>query len=125
EHLTQRSEQFWELLSERVSGSGPRVTLEPDVWTGRLQEAYFALDSALEAAGALLQGVTRQHAGTVPFEALELLVRRVSGIREQLASIVEGSSGTVTWLECTPPALSATPVELAPVLQDRVFAGIP
>ena len=128
EQVHQAADRFWELVLREHQGA-PRATVEPDAWRGPLQQAYFALDLALDGALGALQSVDPNDdalpAARVRPAVLELLVRRTQTLREQLTSVVDGGAGMVTWLELSPPALSSTPVDLAPVLSDRVFASIP
>lgn len=127
EQLEVRLEQFWEEVLTRMADGGPRTTLEPDAWRGAPERAFFALDSALEGTLGLLGTLesARDASKSIRPEIVELLSRRTAKLRDELASIVEGSSGTVTWLEVTPAALSSTPVDLAPVFETRVFETIP
>ena len=129
EQLERASDRFWELLLREHQAGAPRATVEPDVWRGPLRQEYFALDVALEGALGALQSVDpaseSSQASAVRPVVLELLVRRTQALRDQLTAVVDGGAGMVTWLELTPPALSSTPVDLASVLSDRVFASIP
>ena len=123
------SDRFWELVLREHQGGAPRATVEHDFWRGPLQQAYFGLDLALEGALGVLTSVdpaddTLSAARLRP-AVVELLVRRTQALRDQLTGVVDGGAGMVTWLELSPPALSSTPVDLAPVLSDRVFASIP
>jgi len=128
EQLHRAGDRFWELVLREHQGA-PRATVEPDAWRGPLQQAYFALDLALDGALGALQSIDPNDdalpAARLRPAVVELLVRRTQTLREQLASVVDGGAGMVTWLELSPPALSSTPVDLAPVLSDRVFANIP
>lgn len=144
--LQRSCERFWEQLGRQQHDGVPRVTLEHDVWRGALEDAYFALDGALDGALGLLKGLllepdllrSREQEGLPGFESesrragvrdkreiVELLTRRTTALRDQLATIVDGGPGMVTWLEVPPLALSSTPVDLAPALDERVFSSIP
>lgn len=129
QQLQQASDRFWEVVLRQHQDGGPRATVEPDAWRGPLQQAYFAIDVALEGVLGVLRSIEPSGdelaAARVRPAVLELLVRRTQTLRDQLASVVDGGAGMVTWLELSPPALSSTPVDLAPVLSDRVFASIP
>ncbi len=129
ESLERSLERLWELLLSGVTGPNMRITLERDAWTGTLREVYFDVDRVLEAVATGLQALELPSDAGTPTrsgrEVLDLLARRVVAFRDQLTSIVDGAPGTVTWLEATPPALSSTPVNLGPVLRERVFSSIP
>lgn len=129
QQLQQASDRFWEVVLRQHQDGGPRATVEPDAWRGPLQQAYFAIDLALEGVLGVLRSIEPSGdelaAARVRPAVLELLVRRTQTLRDQLANVVDGGAGMVTWLELSPPALSSTPVDLAPVLSDRVFASIP
>ncbi len=129
EQLQRAADHFWEVVLRQHQSSGPRATVEPDAWRGPMQQAYFAIDLALEGVLGVLKSIDPT-GDALPAARLrpavqELLVRRTQTLRDQLASVVDGGAGMVTWLELAPPALSSTPVDLAPVLSDRVFASIP
>lgn len=127
EQLHQAAERFWEIVVRDHQGGAPRATVEADAWRGPLQQAYFALDLALDGALGVLRSTdpSDEAASRARPAVVELLLRRTQTLRDHLASVVDGGAGMVTWLELSPPALSSTPVDLAPVLSDRVFASIP
>jgi ATP-dependent DNA helicase DinG len=118
-------------LSRQNGGSEGRVTLERDVWAGPAQERWFELDGALDGLAALaattrarLEGPTGRGSA---FEGFEVTERRAELLREQLAAIVEGGAGRVTWLDLGPKgaALSSSPVDLSHALRERIFESVP
>jgi ATP-dependent DNA helicase DinG len=116
---------FWEVLRANVRGGEPRLTLERDFWIGGAQQAYFGVDQALEGVAAFLQTSSVTDDERIRQEVAELLSRRLSTLRDELATIVDGASGSVIWLDVAPMALSSTPVDLSSVLQDRLFERVP
>jgi ATP-dependent DNA helicase DinG len=125
---------FFELGRELPRGE-PRRTLERDVWSGTNERAWIELDTALEnvehAATEARDRAAAERAARprVAFagDALDATERRMSQLREQLAAIVDGGSGRVTWLEQGPrgAALSSSPVDLSFLLRQRVFESVP
>jgi len=123
-------------LAREVPRGEPRSTLERDVWSGNAQRAWHDLDAALEQvelaartardAGKAARSAGRQR-GTFAGDALDATERRMSQLREQLAAIVDGGAGRVTWLElgARGAALSSSPVDLSWILRQRVFESIP
>ena len=129
---------FFAELLRGAPGGEVRLTVERDVWSGPAQGRWIELDGALEGvelaarslrergarpapSGASVPG--RPHAG----DALDATERRMSQLREQLAIIVDGGSGRVTWLErgTRGSALSSSPVDLSWLLRQRVFETVP
>ncbi|HWP09132.1 MAG TPA: ATP-dependent DNA helicase [Polyangiaceae bacterium] len=123
-------------LGREVQPGEPRSTLERDVWAGRAERAWIELDGALERVelaartardeGAAARASGRQR-GAFAGDALEATERRMSQLREQLAAIVDGGTGRVTWLELGSRggALSSSPVDLSFLLRQRVFETVP
>jgi ATP-dependent DNA helicase DinG len=100
--------------------SESKATISSDFWAGDVLAAYHKLDTTLEALGAYAE--TRQTS-----EAVEVVTRRASQLREDLASIVDGASNQVTWAEVRTrsAAIGASPVDLAGTLKGRLFAQVP
>jgi ATP-dependent DNA helicase DinG len=125
------------------SGGAPeeRTTLERDFWTGERQEAWHRLDDALDGVRALTESMGGELAGggftqlgalrgpdTRGFgDALEVATRRADEVRQDLATIVDGSAGRVTWLDvgARSSSLSSSPVDLSGLLRSRLFDVIP
>lgn len=131
EAVREATRQLFRGLASLTSGGEGRVTLEHDVWAGPAEKRWHELDGALEGLAALaatvrgkLQGPTGR--GTA-YEALELTERRAELLREQLAAIVDGGPGRVTWLELSPKgaALSSSPIDLSYTLRERIFETVP
>jgi len=123
-------------LGREVQPGEPRSTLERDVWSGHIERAWIELDGALErvelaARGARDEGAAARASGrqrgAFAGDALEATERRMSQLREQLAAIVDGGAGRVTWLELGTRGgtLSSSPVDLSFLLRQRVFETVP
>jgi ATP-dependent DNA helicase DinG len=100
--------------------SESKAAISSEFWVGDVLAAYHKLDTALEALGAYAE--TRQTS-----EAVEVVTRRASQLRADLASIVDGASNQVTWAEVRTrsAAIGASPVDLADTLKGRLFAQVP
>ncbi|HKQ68871.1 MAG TPA: ATP-dependent DNA helicase, partial [Polyangiaceae bacterium] len=125
------AQRFFATLAEQKSGAPPgsapgqrlsegRATIDRAFWRGDLLADYHKLDSAIEALGAYTEA--RQTS-----EALELVVRRATQLREDFAAIVENSKHQVAWVEvrARSAAIGASPIEIAPTLNGRLFAQVP
>ncbi|MFC1642445.1 ATP-dependent DNA helicase, partial [Myxococcota bacterium] len=130
--------RLWEGLSTRAQQSGyPRLELEPDQWTGNLTALYHAVDSALETllsqVGSLrheaLAGLPANHHSSpqIPPGQLELLERRAAALRDDLAVIVDGARGRVTWLEADPrqTVVGSSPISLGGLFRHRILETVP
>jgi ATP-dependent DNA helicase DinG len=130
--------EFFAELARGVPRGEPRLTLERDVWSGPAQNRWIELDGALEHV-ELETRAARERGSTgssgAPGRArpafvgaaLDATERRMTDLREQLAVVVDGGSGRVTWLELGPrgAALSSSPVDLSFLLRQRVFETVP
>ena len=132
---------FFAAVTRGAGAPEERVTLERDFWTGDRQEAWHRLDDALDGVRALAEsvrselvpgGFTRLSALRGPdvralAEGLEVAARRASEAREDLATIVDGASGRVTWLDvgARSSALGSSPVDLSSLLRSRLFEVMP
>ena len=131
---------FGRIVADACAAEG-RGTLERDFWTGERQDAWHRLDDALDAVRAVaesLRGGLAAPAGGVSLvksrrdavalsEGLEVAARRADEIRLDLATIVDGASGRVTWVDTSgrSPSLSSSPVDLSNVFRTRLFETIP
>jgi ATP-dependent DNA helicase DinG len=97
-----------------------RATISSAFWSGDVLAAYHKLDSTLEALAGYAE--TRQTS-----EAMEVVTRRASQLRDDLAAIVDGSTNQVTWAEVRTRSASigASPVDLAGTLKGKLFAQVP
>lgn len=106
------------------TASDARTRLAEDVWVGQTHRAYLELDEVLDglghAANAAKVGVEDERE---TWEGLDAITRRSQDLRNALAFVVDGDSKHVTWLDrsSSGTALSATPVDVAPILQRRLF----
>jgi ATP-dependent DNA helicase DinG len=131
DELERASGEFWELLGTRVVGDGTRSAFNRDEWAGDLAERYFALDAALEnlanLAGSAAGRIAPSGEDRPALDVLELLGRRSMALRGELGVVADGAPGQVTWLEADSRrvVLGASPVELADLFRQKVFARIP
>src|SRR5262249_13972564 len=124
----------------RDAGAGEeRVTLERDFWTGDRQAAWHSLDDALDGVRALAESLRGGLDGSLTAlgkgprpdrgaleDALEVGARRANEIRRDLATIVDGAAGRVTWLDAgRAVSLGSSPVDLSTLLRSRLFEVIP
>ncbi|MEO7038315.1 MAG: ATP-dependent DNA helicase [Polyangiaceae bacterium] len=130
------AEALWTELGRRGRGDEVRFALERDAWVGPLQERYHALDNALEAVGAAANVATgrvsigtaaRTKTASQAIEALKVVETRAELVREELAAIVSGAPGRITWFDAGGhgSALSSTPVDLSHVFRVRIFESVP
>ncbi len=113
-------------IAERAA-DGDRVELPPDTFGGEVEEAWLALDTALDEAGAHLEATaaeTNPDAG----EPLRGLARRAERIRDDMATLAEGSEGDLlTWGEARAGAVTvrASPIAVDRVLREHVAGAKP
>lgn len=133
------SDAFWARLAVTADlggGLDARVAVERDVFTGELATRWHDLDSALEGALALAESARgrlsqqKTHVAKDPraiADALEVVARRVSALRDSLAIAIEGGPGRVTWLDAGAKShtLSSAPVDVSALFRDLVFASVP
>jgi ATP-dependent DNA helicase DinG len=130
------AEGLWTELSKRGRGEDARFTLERDAWAGPLLDRYHLLDDALDAlraaADAARGRVTlgppgAKRAPASALEALDVVETRAELVREELAAIVAGAPGRITWFDMggKGAALSSTPVDLSHVFRARIFESVP
>jgi ATP-dependent DNA helicase DinG len=124
------AQQFFDHLRALHQGSDGKVGVNSAAWQGTGAQLWHALDNALEALFAtsnVAQGQDHWQGSAALADELEILGRRAEKIRQELADIVEASSDFVAWVELSERnvELSASPVELAPVLQRQLFETIP
>lgn len=130
------SETFFGELVSRFRSDEGRVTVDADAWTGELERGWHRLDSSLEAlagyAESTLEGL--REGNQTPGgnwgrlgDALEVLGRKAQSVRDDLTSVIEGGPGRVTWVDASgkTPRLSAAPVDVAPMLKQKIFESIP
>ncbi|HVW24821.1 MAG TPA: ATP-dependent DNA helicase [Polyangiaceae bacterium] len=135
------SSVFFATVLSAAGAPEERVTLERDFWTGERQEAWHRLDDTLDGVRSLLESMRAEltSGGFTPLGAirgpdlralgdgLEVAARRANEARQDLATIVDGSAGRVTWLDvgARSSALSSSPVDLSSLLRSRLFEVMP
>lgn len=115
--------QLFERLGADTSGDG-RTRLDDGIWFGATHRAYLELDAVLEGLGHAASAAKRAvEDERETWEALDAMNRRAQDLRNALAFVVDGDRKHVTWLDRSGNgnALSATPVDVAPILQQRLF----
>jgi ATP-dependent DNA helicase DinG len=108
-----------------------RVVVDPEIWVGALQAAWFGLDAMLDALagvldeqaraardaasssrpggivrGGIVRGGIENDLGKRPQmardpEGIEILVRRARAAQNDLSAIVQGNPGSVAWFEAS------------------------
>jgi ATP-dependent DNA helicase DinG len=133
------SAAFFQRITKDAHSADGRATLERDFWTGERQTAMHALDDALDGVRALAESVRGQlvtpgaelvksrRDSLALADGLESAARRAEELRRDLAIIVDGAAGRVTWVDTSgrSAALSSSPVDLSSVFRSRVFETIP
>lgn len=126
-NLPQRVEQVANSFFTRLTAgtaTEARTRLGEDAWVGETHKSYLELDEVLDglthATNVALKTVVDQ---PDTWEGLDALSRRTRDLRNALAFVVDGDAKHVTWLDRSSAgtALSATPVDVAPILQRRLF----
>jgi ATP-dependent DNA helicase DinG len=117
--LTQRASKLGDDFFAKINLAAPageRCVLEPELWSGGLDDAYHALDDALDAMAAQL-------ADAASDAAKGQAADRVNDLRRDLASIVEPQEQRVCWLsrQAGGLRLSSAPVDVGPALRERLF----
>lgn len=141
QRIGQLGEALFDAIARVLPSNDGRSAVSPEIWAGEVEERWFALDTALEVLSGRIDVVCDARAGQhgtdyersagqergTETEALLALVRRAGSLREDLASIARGTPGRVVWFESTARSrkLSASPVELSQILQERLFAVTP
>jgi ATP-dependent DNA helicase DinG len=130
---------FFRRIADDAKAADGRAALERDFWTGERQTAMHALDDALDGVRALADtvrgelvskgavlGPGRRDALALA-DGLENTARRAEELRRDLATIVDGAAGRVTWVDTSgrSPALSSSPIDLSSLFRSRVFEAIP
>ncbi|HEX7670883.1 MAG TPA: ATP-dependent DNA helicase, partial [Polyangiaceae bacterium] len=134
-----QSAAFFRRIAKDSHSSDGRATLERDFWTGERQTAMHALDDALDAVRALAESLSAEleapgaelvkgRRETLALaDGLRNAARRAEELRTDLATIVDGAAGRVTWVDTSgrSVALGSSPVDLSSVFRTRVFETIP
>ena len=132
-NLTGQLERAEQALFERLAeaaANGNRTRLHRESWSGATYQAYLDVDGVLEGLAQAAE-VARRSASLddepATSDGLESVARRAQDLRDSLAAIVEDDHRQVTWLDISSHghALSSSPVDLAPVLNERLFRRVP
>lgn len=129
--LRSANTRFWQEVQARTNSPEPRSTVESDAWYGAPNEAWHALDGALEAAAACLElarrSVPSDRSGFGAEDPVTPLASRIEQVRADLGEIIASKPGRVAWLDISErnAALSASPIDIASLLKERLFEVIP
>ncbi len=127
---------FFRAVADKFPAEIGRTPVEPDDWRGPLEAAYHQLDSALLALGGFATALAAElrEPRSAPkgswgaaAESLEIIGRKADGLREDLAKVIEGGAGYVSWVDTSgrSPRLASAPVDVAPMLRQGVFERVP
>ncbi|HNS98386.1 MAG TPA: ATP-dependent DNA helicase [Polyangiaceae bacterium] len=96
-----------------------KQTMGRDIWCGETQDRYHRFDASLEALEAFASKPSSH-------DDVLAIGTRAHEIRRDLARIIDGQSGSVTWLETRQrsAAVGATPVDVGPFLRETVFERV-
>jgi ATP-dependent DNA helicase DinG len=136
--IQELGEAFYDVLGGAARPSEGRASVPQEAWSGALESAWFALDTALEGLGGRIHAITaaREFAEgptLAPLgqssagDGLAAVARRATQLRDDLESIARGAPGSVVWFESGGRArkLSASPVDLSSIFQSRLFDVVP
>lgn len=98
-----------------------RRTLSAEEWTAPRRDAIGRIDVALQALAAFALGRDED-------DAMAMIGRRAGELRTDLARVyASASAGTVAWVDARERSVSlgASPVDLSPLLRERLFERVP
>ncbi len=117
--LRTAAEEFFQRLPRpNAAREGGRVPLDRSVFTGELEERFFALDDALEALAAHCRLRVAES------ESMGPIARRAGELRDGLARIADGaSSRAVPWVapRGAGMAIGVSPVDVSSILEESLF----
>jgi ATP-dependent DNA helicase DinG len=104
---------------------GGRGPFPDRAWSAELLDRRATLDSALEALSRWSSRGRSSSDERESREELAVIARRATAVRDDLARIVAPSREDVPWIEvrARSAALGVSPVDLAPVFRDELFAA--
>lgn len=107
------------VIQHSLGRDAGKVSLAHDTWFGDVLDRYHRVDAALDALHAFADRSSN------PDDVLAIGAR-VAQMRDDLARIVDGQTGAVTWLEARARsvAIGATPIEVATMLRELVFERV-
>ena len=117
-NVRQCAAQFFGVLPQ---GGGPdrgRTAITPEVMSGPVKAEMLKLDAALETLAEHCK------VKAAKAESIAQIARRAGKIRDDVATIIEGTSGThVTWIETRGRRvlLGASPIDVSTILRDELF----
>ncbi|MCU0692986.1 MAG: ATP-dependent DNA helicase, partial [Polyangiaceae bacterium] len=111
---------FDDLALSLGRGEPGKRPLPRETWSGETLQRYHRLDAALESVQAFAQANDKN-------DDVAAVADRAAALRDDLARVVDGTAGAVSWLEtrARSAAVGATPIEVAPMLRERIFERIP
>ena len=129
-------EEFFNIASRCTSGGEGRCEVDVEMLQAEAKHAWLNLDTMLEGVGALVQTTVARCTGSRGAagagsanvkDALDIGARRITESRSRLQELMESSRGRVVWTERTErgASLTASPIDLADILKDKVFDVIP
>lgn len=106
-------------MYKKPSESG-KIRLESDSWLGPLQQLYHRVDEAVEV-------LQQMAASKRSCDEVQMIETRALDLRNDLARVVEGHPGDVTWIEfrTRSVAIGATPLQVGSMLRTLVFERVP
>jgi ATP-dependent DNA helicase DinG len=124
-----RARQSQRALFSSIAADSPpgRSRLDSSDWSRDLRGQYYELDAVLGDIGDALVDYAAREVDATLGDAFSQLVRRLLGLREQLAAAVDPGEGHVAFVEIGGGELSlgTTPVDLSPILRPRLFDTVP
>jgi ATP-dependent DNA helicase DinG len=110
------AETFFAAVASLVPDDQGRQPLPEGELPRELVPAYLALDGAVGVVGSLASDEGRG-------EALDVIVRRVQQLRDELAGLFEPSRRMVLWADVSARnvSLGASPIEIGGILKKRLF----
>lgn len=109
---------FFAALPRTADGDSGRLPLPRDAFDDRVRDPMLAFDNALDALASF--GKLRADRG----EAVAQMARRADQIRDDVATIAEGTRGDrVAWTSVRARAVTigASPVEVGDILREKLF----
>jgi ATP-dependent DNA helicase DinG len=116
--VVRTAQAFFAAMPRAAEAESGRLPLPPEAFDDRVRDPMLALDNALDAVASF----ARRHVERG--ESVAQAARRADLIRDDIATIAEGSrGGRVTWTSTRGSAVTigASPVEVGGILRERLF----